>query len=503
MKKYIIFLFTLGLVILLPFSCQDDDLNTDISTPIADQYFNETPLSYEEAVFGMYQKLVFHYTYQGGNWLQRVTHWSDDDLTTARDEPFESFGNLVASNGRIANYYKFAYQLINRANTMLNFMSIYGDEVFKSDPDLKSWYEGEARFLRAYMYFRLADLFGTPPLLTEPVDDLNFIPGNSAPGEALDFAISELEAATGLMPDNWDAANLGRATKGSAYGILAKALLLRGTNKGYDAGDLSAAVNAVNQLEGLGHALVTNWGDNFAGGETENNAEALFELQFGQNNLNNVWLDNDNFSVVGDLGGYWGMYENHFSLFGQPHMEPSASLQASFEDGDPRKDMTFRDGLITKYVDGKVVGNANPSYLNNARIMRYADALLIKAESLLMSGGSTTDAIDILNQIRERARNSVDPPSETPAALDTGETDQDTILEWIMQERRRELAGEEGWRWLDLRRWHRAGKIDLTSWDFSSMSPSFSFDVTKHLLLPFPASEVELSAGKLQQNPGY
>lgn len=503
MKKYIIFLCTLGLVILLPYSCQDEDLDTEISTPIADQYFNETPLSYEEAVFGMYQKLIFFYTYQGGNWLHRVTHWSDDDLTTDLNEPFESFSNLTASNGRISDYYRFAYQLIGRSNTMLSYMARFGDDVFKNDPDLKRWYEGEARFLRAYMYFRLADLFGTPPLLTEPVDDLNFIPENSAPGEVLDFAISELEAAAGLLPDTWDNANTGRATKRSAYGILAKALLLRGTNKGYDAADLNAAVNAVNQLENAPVSLIADFTNNFAGLDAENNDESIFEVQFGQNENNNVWLDNDNFAVVGNLGGYWGMYENHSSLFGSAFMQPTASLEAVYEDGDPRKDATIRDGMIVKYVDGLVRGNTDPSYLNNARIMRYADALLIKAEAILMSGGSPSEAIALVNQVRERARNSVDPASAIPADLDEGETDQDTILGWIMDERRRELAGEEGWRWVDLKRWHRAGVIDLASWDFSSLANNFGFDVNKHLLLPFPASEVELAGGKLQQNPGY
>jgi hypothetical protein len=503
MKKYIFFLFTLGFIVFIPFSCQDDALDTAISTPIADQYFNETPLSYEEAVFGMYQKLVFFYTYQGSNWLHRITHWPDDDLTTPMAEDFENFGTITAGNGRIANYYRFAYQLINRANTMLHFMDLYGNTVFENDPDLKSSYEGEARFLRAYIYFRLTDVFGTTPLVSQPVNDLNFIPTNSTDGEVLNFVITELEAAAGLLPQKWDAANLGRATKGSAYGILAKALLLRASNNGYNAADLTAAINAVNQLEGLDYQLVTNWGDNFAGNDAENNTESLFEIQFGQNNSNNVWLDNDNFATVGDLGGYWGMYENHWSMFGGAYMEPSSSLQAVFEDGDPRKDATFRDGKISKYIDGKVYSDQQPSYMNNARVMRYADAVLIKAEALLMGSGNTSAAIALINQVRERARNTVSPASEIPAALDENETDINTIFTWLMDERRRELAGEEGWRWTDLKRWHRAGQIDLANWDFSSASSNFSFDVNKHLLMPFPAAEVQLSEGSLQQNQGY
>jgi hypothetical protein len=496
------FTLTLGFILLFSISCSEEDLEVKNAAPQQDQYFRESTLSYQEAVFGIYQKLLFFYNYRGLNYLQKIALFPDDDLTANQFMPFEIFSPINAGNGDVTNYYRFGYQLINRANVVIKNIQDNGDAVFGTQTTLKNTFEGEARFLRAYMYFRLQDYYGTPPLVTEQVTDINFQPANSQPGEVLDFAIQEFERAAGLLPNSWNAQNKGRVTKGSALGMLGKALLVRASNNNYSPGDLNKAIAAFDDVAALGFQLVPNFKDNFAGREKQNNAESLFEVQFGQNEFNNVWLDNDAFPFVGDLGGYWGFFENHYSMFGQPITIPTQSLQSVFEEGDPRKDATFRDGQIKKYIDGLVRGNSDVSYLNNARVLRYADVLLMKAECKLFTGDSR-GAIQLLNEVRARARGSVDPPSPIPAALDENETNVDTIFKWVQDERRRELAAEEGWRWVDLKRWHRAGKINLATWDFSSNAPDFGFNVNTHLLLPFPAFEIQISNGRLQQNSGY
>ena len=94
---------------------------------------------------------------------------------------------------------------------------------------------------------------------------------------------------------------------------------------------------------------------------------------------------------------------------------------------------------------------AQVNSLNNVRILRYADVLLLKAEAILQSGGSTSAAIDLINDVRTRARNMVAGGTE-PANFSTAETNKNTIMQWIMDERLREL-GAEGGRWFDVRRW--------------------------------------------------
>jgi hypothetical protein len=140
---------------------------------------------------------------------------------------------------------------------------------------------------------------------------------------------------------------------------------------------------------------------------------------------------------------------------------------------------------------------------NNPRILRYADVLLLKAEAIVRSGGDKEVAIGLINQIRERARKSTKDGSvaSVPANLNTGETNSNTILDWIYMERRIELACEEGHRWYDLRRRHLAGEIDLKQWDISSAKIDFKFE-DYNVVFPIPTSEI-VQNPKLIQNQGY
>ncbi len=505
MKRYNILkqILTVGFTVVIVLGCSDKDLDVSFARQTTDTFFSEEgPDSYDKAVIGGYAKLTqFYKNYTGVNgtpsaYLQAISTMRDDLLTSNVPDPFEVFGALNATNPSTSDYYRLAYQLINRMNLVLDKMGEFGDAVFVDDADLKKTYEGEARFMRAYMYFHLALNYGTPPLVKESITDLGFIPSNSVDGEVLDFAIDELTAAAALLPDSWSEANIGRATKGSALSILGKALLHRATINGYNGGDLTAALAAFDQIDGLGYSLLPNFADNFDG-ENENTSESLFEIQFGQNAVNNIWIPIDDFAPVADLGGFWGFFDGF--LTGRL-MSPSTKLQNAFEAGDPRKDMTFREGQIKKYIDKNV--RQFPTDLNNARVIRLADVILMKAEAMLMSGGDKQQVIMLINTIRERARTSLDPAGAIPADRDVLETDENTVLQWIMDERVLELAGEEAWRWYDLIRWNKAGKIDISSWDFSS-DQAISFDAGKHLLLPFPASEISLSSGSLGQNPNY
>jgi hypothetical protein len=87
-----------------------------------------------------------------------------------------------------------------------------------------------------------------------------------------------------------------------------------------------------------------------------------------------------------------------------------------------------------------------------------------------------------------------------PADYATG-AGQGQVRQWIMDERFVELSAE-GHRWFDLRRWHKAGFIDLSNFDFSSINQSFNITMPKHLLYPIPSNEVDLNKN-IVQNPNY
>ncbi|MGK7397383.1 MAG: RagB/SusD family nutrient uptake outer membrane protein [Candidatus Cyclobacteriaceae bacterium M3_2C_046] len=493
--KRISLIILLSLVVIV--SCDEDNLDIDPVVPTEANYFQDEA-QMETGMIGLYSKLVFFYNYRGGSWLHDVRLLPGDDLTSLGGYDFETFEGINAGNGDVSNYFSFAYQLLNRANFLINHIQENGDQVYENDT-MKNHHLGEALFLRGYMNLMLWNLFGTAPVVTERITNISdaYVP-NSSGTELLDQAINDLEQAKDLLPENWADSFKGRVTADGARGMLGKVYLYRGTVNN-DASDHSSAIAAFDEIQNA--RLMDNFGDNFLA-SNENNDESLFEIQHGKaNGFNNIWLDTDRFWTIGDLGGYWGFFDGHWTLFGNEPFQPTEGLVNTFEAGDPRIVHTFsEDGTaVTKYVIEP--GLDNNTYYNNARILRYADVLLMKAEAILESGGNPGDAIALINQVRERARNSGETPSETPADLDLNETDPDLIFQWIMDERRRELAFEEGHRWYDLRRWHLGGKIDLTNWDFGSVRTDFDFQ-EYNLNLPFPAGELELNSN-LQQNEGY
>jgi hypothetical protein len=203
---------------------------------------------------------------------------------------------------------------------------------------------------------------------------------------------------------------------------------------------------------------------------------------------------------------------------------PTIKLVNAFNPADPRLPETLQPytswdgGRYNGYIFAKYVMRGAPSEFltasaNNPRILRLADCILLKAEAIAKSGGDLVTAVDLVNQIRARARNSgYSGPSTEPADLSTTGLTMAGVLSAIRDERLRELAGEDNHRWFDLKRWNAHGDIDLSTWTnddngFSSTRADFDFAgfVTKtqgKLLYPIPSDEVETNQN-VTQNPGY
>ncbi|MCW3090892.1 MAG: hypothetical protein JWP81_1961 [Ferruginibacter sp.] len=176
-------------------------------------------------------------------------------------------------------------------------------------------------------------------------------------------------------------------------------------------------------------------------------------------------------------------------------------LKNSFDANDPRLPLTLNtsNNNITRYVlRDQPEGPCNSR--NNVRILRYADVLLLKAEAVLQSSGSTAEAIGYINQVRTRARNMVAGGTQ-PANFNTAATDKAVIMQWIMDERLRELAGE-GQRWFDLRRWAIGGTITLNNNFFNSVNSTKMAWDNHFLYFPIPNSETDKNSNIIQ-NPGY
>jgi len=474
--------------------------------------FFENEEQMDMAVFAMYQKLCWFYIYLGAQDSHVTPTYllPGDDLTTPQVTGCENFVQLNDGNNHTRKYYQFAYQLIARANVILQKIEANGSFAFQAKPEQKNWNKGEALFMRAYMHMNLWHLFGTAPKAMERIEEnlMNAYLPNTVGTELLDIAIEDLEEAAKLLPASWVPEFAGRVTRNSALGLRGKALMFRGTVNKSNA-DFTAALADFNAIQG--RSLTTVYGDNFEP-DTENNVESLFEYQANsQSVMTNVWLTNDDFSVIGDISHYTGFYNIRPNWIGNWYYRATVPLQKAYEDGDPRKtyniDVSGADKTnVLKYLH-KVVycsgAESNGASTTNPRILRYADILLLKAEAIVRTGGNLSEAIGLINQVRTRARNSTEDgvPSTVPADRSVSETNSSTVMEWIFLERRLELAFEEGHRWWDLRRRHIAGEIDLKTLDFGSENANFKFS-DHNIYFPLPASEIDDNP-LLKQNLGY
>jgi hypothetical protein len=357
------------------------------------------------------------------------------------------------------------------------------------DASLKARYLAEAKFIRAYAYFRLVRAFGDVPLrlhVPKAASEYN-IP--RAPKAQVWAAIeTDLTDAAAVLPQSYSAADIGHVTKGAALALHAKAALYQ--KKWADVVTLTNAVTA------LGYTLFPNYEQMFRT-NNKNNSESIFEIQC-MLIPNNPGASNSQYSQVqgvrGSTGGGWG-----FNV-------PSATLAAAYETGDPRRDATiiFR-GETTPEGDVIPASGDNPMYNQKSYVpfslyvsgfnegcqqdkivLRYADVLLMNAEANNELGNAAAALIP-LEMVRARARagNAAILPKITT-------TDQGALRTAIYNERHVELAMEFD-RYFDVIRQGRG----------TAVFGSRGWKAGKNEVWPIPQNEIDLSAGTLTQNAGY
>lgn len=404
---------------------------------------------------------------------------------------YDNFSHIPTETS-LSRWWSTLYEAIRRANVVIEEVS-----QINMDATLRSRYVGEARFLRAQFYFDLVRAWGDVPIVTSttPPTDLDRAPV----ADVYDLIESDLLAAIETLPERseYNASDLGRATKGAAKTLLAKVYLFQN--------DFINAEKYALEIINSGEYDLEEDFEDANGVEGEFGVESIFEVgAIGQD--------------ATDRGG--SQYGNIQGIRGTPNRgwgfnRPSLDLQNSFEAGDPRLDATViylgevidsvtivgdvttpdevrdEDGnLIEIEVYNQKVwtpGTDVPSqWGHNRRILRYADVLLIAAEAL-NENNNPNEALIYLNEVRERARGG-----NAGALPDITETDQALLHDIIFEERRHELA-LEGHRFWDLVRTGRAAAV---------LSP-LGFIPGKHELLPIPQSEMDLTQNTWEQNPGW
>jgi hypothetical protein len=468
-------------------SCKKSFLNVDPQGQQAAQQFWKTQEDATKGVNAIYANLR---TWENLAFpaLAIESTGSDeaDKGSTVTDAPFFNLYDTFAvtsTEGSLQSFWTGQYRNINLCNQVLdNIPNI------SMDANLKTRYLAEAKFVRAYSYFRLVRAYGGVPLrLKVPADASEYNIPRSDKATVYAQIEKDLNEAAAALPASYGASDIGRATKGAAIGMHAKVAMYQ--QKWDD------VLSLTNQVIGMGYSLFPDFEKGFRT-QNENNVESLFEVQCeflaGNNDASNSQYSQVQ-GVAGEPAGGWGFNT------------PSAVLIAAFEPGDPRKEATILfpgettpqgDHIKTdvvnigynqkSYVPFGMFVSGNQGSQQNFRVLRFADILLMNAEAANELNNPSL-ALTSLNKVRARARGTV-----TGILPDVTTTDKALLRTAIQKERQVELALESD-RLFDVIRQGRGAEVfGVKGWK-----------ANKNEVWPIPQTEIDLSGGLLTQNPGY
>nr|WP_321222249.1 RagB/SusD family nutrient uptake outer membrane protein [uncultured Psychroserpens sp.] len=466
-------------------SCSDEFLNPLPETAVAVESFFQSDDDVLAGVIGIYDALQgvnentetnIGRANRGVQFEHLLTeHRSDNTRNGTLEGSKSDFHRYVvnANNVESEDYYQSMYQVIFRANNILNFISI-------ADEENQAKYAAEAKFLRAYAYFNLVRLFGDVPLVTSVVG-----PTDNA---ALFTRIPSSEIYLQIIDDlneaiaSLDNSSKARASKAAAQGILAKVFLTQPNRNYTGAQQLCESIKS-----SMDYELVDNFSDVYY---SELNSEIIFAIQYQTGNS----FESQSFSSEFTSAFRQGRED------GQNIVNTNLFLDFATYGGN-RTDVSITnlgflgqdDNEVIKYLpDGSDITTSPPTYGGNARdagndyiALRYADVLLMHVEAIMAGGAQTSNsaALSSFQEVRNRA-GLTDPVSNI--------TKDD-----LLRERRVELAFENQ-RWYDLLRFGVAESV-LSA---HAQDRGYVFS-GRDLLLPIPSREINLSGGLLTQNPGY
>jgi tetratricopeptide (TPR) repeat protein len=451
-------------------------------------------------------------------------------LTDSRGDEFTGdspWGDLVqvgnftipSNSGPVQWMWATHYQLIWRANQV-----IFKVPEIEMDAELKKRLIGQAHFLRGLTYFNLAITYKTVPIIAElPDDKSKYFPASATEEVLWEQIIADFKAAKDALPVSYvgltgpDGGQVGRATKGAATGMLGKSYLYREQWQ-QAATEFNEIING--PLQGT-YRLMADFRDNFRE-VNENNAESLFEVQFGQSEqvggtvMNYGGEPNANWKQVSSIGRTYAMdgygysdfmptrwIYNEFKLEKTVDGKSDPRLLATIASYEPADNSVLAYGnpwphaqtaiYPRKYTHDGLNWAGNDDQENsgiNYRIMRYADVLLMYAEAL-NELGNTAEAYRYIQQVRNRAKLpdlNVVKPGMTQAQM----------RDQISHERSLELSIESirihdiiRWKWL-----YNPEKLAL----LKSRDPDFNTWMPGKEYLPIPLSEINVNPN-ISRNP--
>ncbi|MDN5288312.1 MAG: rane protein [Mucilaginibacter sp.] len=475
--------------------------------------------------------------------------FADNNSDNTFDQfPWENWLALSAGIATPTNpgYTKWNYSAIQTCNWFLDNVG-----TANMDAALKARTIGEARFLRAYEYFMLSQLYGAVPLVEHNLttDAANKVT-QASKTDVVAFVLKELTAIAPDLPVSYSGSDIGRITRGAAIALKARIELF---NQMYPEciADCQQLMTAP-----FSYSIYPKYVDLFRQPYADNQ-EVILDVQFKASDNNFGWARN---MTINSLGGYnsiaptQSLVDAYETTNGKTIDDPASGYNPTqpYQNRDPRLAATvFYPG--TQYSSKLPYGlyydpiSSNPKTLdhwgdNNCSpsayglrkytpfitdfpnldqvgmdviLIRYAEIKLMDAEAKIESNKIDASVYDDINAVRQR------PDVNMPAVDRSKYNDQSSLRTLLRRERRVELA-VEGLRWFDIQRWQIGqqvmngqvtgsllgsvsqtnGTITLTPGTTIKVGAPRVFDPAKNYLWPIPQTEIDLNKS-LKQNPKY
>jgi hypothetical protein len=516
MKKVIKYLITGGLLV-LAIGCKKDLSLVNKSAYSEDTYFTSDK-AINQAVVATYAGLL-----HTGMWA-REWYYTFDLLGYDAKANQPLVGDLLqlaqynfgTDQNQMIEMWDALYQIIARANVVIDRAQAWKPANAAETTD-QTQYIAEAKFLRAYAYFQLVNCYGRVPLRAKYIPaptpaEINL--GRSPVADIWAFIEQDLKEAEAGLPVSYAAASYGRATQGAAVALLGKSFL-------YEKKWTQAQTELTKLTQApFSYSLAAVYNDLFDDPNQDspsNNPETIFQV------MNQQWTDWGIGNQYYVFGGQetWGGKATHsdraqeygFNDWNNVYITTTAVKAFTYPNPqnpsvnyiDPRAAFTFygdaASGGQTQYCQQCSTGPvAYPfatkgyewlkyEYYNkqssfggpqsgiNGQVIRYADVLLMLAESYIQQGNTGAQPLALINQVRSR------PSVNAPVYTSLGS--QANAMSILMRERQLELTGEQS-RYFDLIRWGIAKQTINAERQVEDGTQPFQ---DKHVLFPIPLAE--------------
>jgi hypothetical protein len=460
---------------------------------------------------------------------------TDEAVLTYNDPGIQDLHNMVWSQGSqvLQGVYDRSLYQITLVNNFLQqttpaLLASHG--ITGNDATNIGYYRAEARFLRAYQYWILMDIFGKPPFVTETTKIGSGLPPQISRTDLYAYVVSELKAIDPLLVKPGQN-QYGRADEAAAWALLARVYLNAGVYTGTP--DYNNAITYASKVIAAGYNLIPDFtqlmlaDDNLnagpQGGGIAAQQEFIFTINYdgiktqgygGSQYLTHAAVGGQMIPAeFGESGGYDGLRttSNIIGLFPAPpftdgsHFPNNANPDTRAEFWYPGQSLaissvtTFAAGItVTKFRNVTRTGAAgqNLTFCDvDLPLFRLSEMYLIYAEAVLRGGtaGDAVTALKYINLIRARAYLGSAPGT---GIITAGQL----TLQFILDERARELFWE-GFRRTDLIRY---GLFTSSSyvWPWKGGVAGGTGVADFRNLMPLPQSDLAANPN-LHQNPGY